>query len=71
MSVRRLIYIVITPGAFCHLLTNALFNERYIQWDSHNTLGSILLIWINFSPSMDKNNIHYKVWNEITQAISS
>ena len=26
----------------------------------------LLLTWFNFNPRMDKNHIHYKVWDEIT-----
>ena len=26
----------------------------------------LLLIWINFNPTMNKNNNHHKVWDEIT-----
>ena len=29
-------------------------------------LGSLLLTWFNFNPSMDKNYNHYKVWDDIT-----
>ena len=28
--------------------------------------GPLLLTWNNFNPSMDRNHVHYKVWEEIT-----
>ena len=27
---------------------------------------SQLWTWINYNPNMDKNHMHYKVWDEIT-----